>query len=75
MEIGEDLTQKLQILSDQAIITVSQLNPGPPSAYPIEIRMQGDDLEVLKTISNDVLYFLKNIEGTKDIESDFDNNS
>lgn len=68
IDIAKELREKVKTISG-AKITVEELANGPPSAAPVEIRLQGKDMESLKTVAQDFMEVLKTIPGTRDINS------
>lgn len=52
-----------------AKITFSELKNGPPFAAPVEIKIIGDNLDVLKNIAFDVENIISNTEGTLNVEN------
>ncbi|MBN2423793.1 MAG: efflux RND transporter permease subunit [Calditrichaceae bacterium] len=52
-----------------AKIEVKELEQGPPFEAPVAIRILGDDLEILKSISIDVENFVKKAYGTVNIDN------
>jgi multidrug efflux pump subunit AcrB len=52
-----------------ARITFRELKNGPPFEAPIEIKLIGQDLNILKSISEDVEQILNETEGTWNIEN------
>ena len=56
----------------QVQATQSQGGMGMGGSTPISIRIQGDELEVLKGISQDFENMLNSVEGTREVASSFD---
>lgn len=52
-----------------ANITFSELKNGPPFEAPVEIKIIGDDLSVLKNIAFEVENIISNTEGTLNVEN------
>ncbi|MDW3196113.1 MAG: efflux RND transporter permease subunit [Cytophagales bacterium] len=50
-------------------ITFAELKNGPPFEAPVEIRIIGDDLDVLRTLSFEVEEIIENTPGTLDIDN------
>ncbi|PID67159.1 MAG: MFS transporter [Fusobacteriales bacterium] len=44
---------------------------GIPSKYPVQLRILGQDREVLRKYSNEVLKILKNVEGATNVQTDW----
>ncbi|MCC5912081.1 MAG: efflux RND transporter permease subunit [Clostridiaceae bacterium] len=42
------------------------------SSSPISISIQGDDMEILQDISNDIISFVEGVEGTREVSSSFE---
>jgi multidrug efflux pump subunit AcrB len=71
IEIKEELNTKLSALEDLEI-KVDMISPGPPVGRPLEVKIVGDDFEVLKAISADIQAFLAKRVGVYDIDDDLD---
>jgi multidrug efflux pump subunit AcrB len=54
----------------EAEVTVQELDAGPPSGAPIEVRVLGDDVNKLEAFSIIVMQELAQIPGTRDITND-----
>lgn len=67
-EISDTIRKKLQTIQG-AEISVSDLQGGPPSGAPMEIRVTGPDLEVLENLVSSIKNLVESIEGTFDIET------
>jgi len=57
-----------------AKITFNELKNGPPFEAPIEIKIIGDDLDVLKTYSFRLEELIRTTEGTLDVDNPFSMN-
>lgn len=68
IDIAKELREKVKDVSG-AKITVDELQNGPPTAAPVEMRLQGTDLEALKVVAQGYMDVLKTIPGTRDINS------
>ena len=70
-EIVEELRDKTVHITgvDISIQETSSMNMGG-GGYPIEIEVRGDDIEVLRHISNDFLEIFKQVPGTADLSTD-----
>ncbi len=53
------------------LLTYFELREGPPSGADIAIKLSGDNLDTLSSISEIILSKLKNKEGTINVRSDF----
>ncbi|MFC1483321.1 efflux RND transporter permease subunit [Candidatus Margulisiibacteriota bacterium] len=54
-----------------ASIRLELQQAGPPVGAPIEVRISGEDMKTLKTISNDLQGYLKQIDGVINIKDDY----
>jgi HAE1 family hydrophobic/amphiphilic exporter-1 len=72
-EIMNTLREKLSPIND-AIVKVDQGNNGPPSGAPVLITFKGDDLEQLSLLTDKSESILKNIKGTRDVETSIRDN-
>ncbi|WP_221801313.1 efflux RND transporter permease subunit [Oceanobacter mangrovi] len=52
-----------------ADITVKELLQGPPIAAPVEIRIVGNDIRTIQSVSKDIADLLKSTEGLTDIDN------
>ncbi|PIS04719.1 MAG: hypothetical protein COT81_04850, partial [Candidatus Buchananbacteria bacterium CG10_big_fil_rev_8_21_14_0_10_42_9] len=68
-EVAKNLREQLSAIQGGRIV-VDELNAGPPTGAPVEIRIIGDDLAVLNQLSREVVAMLESIEGVIEIESD-----
>jgi len=66
-DITEQLRPKLKTIQN-ADIGIEQVAAGPPSGAPIEVRIFGQDLNILADLSTQVKTILNNIEGTVNID-------
>ncbi|MFT7515420.1 MAG: multidrug efflux pump subunit AcrB [Candidatus Omnitrophota bacterium] len=71
IDIKEELNAKLRELEDLEI-KVDMISPGPPVGRPLEVKIVGDDFEILKQISGEIQAFLSEREGVYDIDDDLD---
>ena len=67
-EIAEDIRTRL-LTVDGAEVIVAELDSGPPTGAPVEIRILGDDLNLLALTESKVIEALKSISGVINIES------
>lgn len=54
-------------------VSIVEISAGPPSSAPLDIKIIGNDLEILKEISFELKNKLENVEGLVNIKTDFDN--
>lgn len=73
-EISESLRPKLEAV-EGAKVTVEELNAGPPSGAPIEVRIFGDDMSKLSTLAKDIQDFLSTVPGVINIKNNMENAS
>lgn len=78
----ESLTQYINALQDKVnlsvyggTVTVKQLEQGEPIGAPVVIRISGDSLDEIGELSKEVSGMLKDIKGTTNVKSDFDDYS
>jgi multidrug efflux pump subunit AcrB len=67
-EIVEELREKTAQLTGIEKITFEVESGGPPTGRPIEIRVIGSDDDLRTRLANDVVAFLNDMEGVKDID-------
>ncbi|WP_126428976.1 efflux RND transporter permease subunit [Brevibacillus marinus] len=66
----EDWRERFREMFPEANVTPIQLEAGPPVGYPVVIRIYGDDLETLRTLSQQVKDSVARVPGTFDIQDD-----
>ncbi len=71
-QITEDLRHRTKDVKGFEKIYLEIPKEGPPVGKAVAIRIRGEDFSVLEKISNEILPFLKNIEGVTDIDSDYE---
>ena len=67
-EIAESLRNEIKSKISEGNITVVEQKEGPPSGAAITMNINGDDIPTLKKIAHDIEGFLKEIEGTKNVD-------
>ncbi len=67
-EIVEGLREKTANITN-ATVRVLQPNNGPPTGAPVEIKFAGEDLGLLNQIAAKAENILKNIPGTREVDS------
>ncbi len=65
-EISDELRQSFASIED-AVVTISEQQNGPPTGAPVFIKFQGNSLDELLAASDNAERLLANIEGTRDI--------
>ena len=70
-QIISELREKIKTLNGFDKLTIEEVRPGPPVGKPIAVKIRGEDYKTLKTISERIQTFLKNIKGVQDIKDDF----
>lgn len=68
IDIAKEIREKVKTIIG-AKITVDELQNGPPVAAPVEVRLQGKDMESLKLVAENYMDVLKTIPGTRDVSS------
>lgn len=68
-EIIEEFRKKLAYLQGLGDITISQASSGPPGSAAVEIKIEGNDLDTLDTLSNEFESLLSSINGTTNIRN------
>lgn len=70
IDINEELRGNIKTIQG-AIIRLIEQSEGPPSGAPIEIRIFGDNLDDLVTVTSDFKDMLENTDGAVDITSTY----
>lgn len=73
-DIADSLRDKLAEIQE-ASVTILELQAGPPTGAPIEVRISGDDTGKIAIITNDVLNFFKNKDGVINPEDNLENSA
>jgi len=73
-EIAADLREKLKEVK-KGEIRVEEVQAGPPSGAPIEVRLFGDDLKDLSLAAQKIITALKEIKGTLNIKTSLENST
>jgi hydrophobic/amphiphilic exporter-1 (mainly G- bacteria), HAE1 family len=71
-QVMEDLRNRAKNIVG-ADITVAAKSSGMPTGSPISIQLEGDDLNTLKDISDTMVNIIKDVKGTRNVTSSFDN--
>jgi len=70
-EIAPILRKKIQTITE-AKVELRELAAGPPSGAPVEVRIKGDDIDLLNATANIVINNIESIPGSRDVTSDTD---
>ncbi len=68
IELADEIREQIKNISG-ADVEVQELQNGPPAAAPVEIRLQGNDMDLLEQTANHYVEILKTIPGTRDVSS------
>ncbi|MCT4593009.1 MAG: efflux RND transporter permease subunit [Anaeromicrobium sp.] len=71
-DVVYDIRKKLSNIPGAKITVTesSSMKGGGPASYPIELRIKGDDINVLRNIGDEVEQIVKSIPGTSDVKLD-----
>lgn len=69
--IIEPWAEEFKKMYPEATIIPKQLEAGPPVGKPVVIRLYGDDIETLRSLSAQVKDKVANLAGTSDVQDDF----
>ncbi|WP_312109449.1 efflux RND transporter permease subunit [Brevibacillus reuszeri] len=69
--IIEPWTEEFKKMYPEATIIPKQLEAGPPVGKPVVIRIYGDDIETLRSLSAQVKDKVASLAGTSDVQDDF----
>lgn len=69
--IIEPWTEEFKKMYPEATIIPKQLEAGPPVGKPVVIRIYGEDIETLRSLSAQVKDKVANLAGTSDVQDDF----
>lgn len=65
--LAEDLRTWAQTHVPQAAIVPRQLEQGPPVSAPVELRVQGENLDELHAVSEELMRYLRTVPGVRDV--------
>lgn len=68
-EIAEMLREKVGSIVE-AKVEVEELQAGPPTGAPVEVRVSGEDTEQLELVAETIVRAIEKIPGTRDVSSD-----
>jgi multidrug efflux pump subunit AcrB len=69
--VVNEMRDKVVGLTGLKSLKVESLQGGPPVGAAVELKVRGDDLERLRSISDEIQAFLQGIPGVKDISDDY----
>lgn len=70
-ELADQFRKKINYITN-ATIKVQDLQTGPPTGADVEVRIIGEDLSQMEIYAEKVAGLLKEVEGTRDVETDID---
>ncbi|MDA0321113.1 MAG: efflux RND transporter permease subunit [Verrucomicrobia bacterium] len=70
-EIINQLRERSAEIKGLERLSFEMVKPGPPVGKPLEVRIQGRDIETLKAIAKEVKAYLVEQEGVSDVEDDY----
>lgn len=70
-EVSDRWQEEFKMMHPGVTITPSVINTGPPVGDPISIHIYGDDIEKLRSISENIKNRVSKIPGVYDIKDDF----
>jgi len=68
----EMLREKTTNITGPKSVEFAKMHSGPPAGAPVEIKVRGDDYDMLRLIADEIKADLAEIEGVADIRDDFD---
>jgi len=71
-QIMQSLREKSANLTGFTKINFDEVRNGPPSGKPIEVRITGDDFDVMQKLADLYIEELQTIDGITDIKDDYD---
>ena len=66
------LKRELPALVPSARMVVQQIETGPPIGVPVQVRLQGQDLQTLERLGEQIKGFMREFPGSTDIQDDWD---
>lgn len=67
-ELTEDIRKEISDINEGEIV-MTEISTGPPTGSPIEVRIMGDDLNVLDSLTENVKEKLKKTDGVINVRS------
>lgn len=71
LDIVKELRSKIKNDDTFTKVTIEQLVNGPPIGKPVTLTVLGKDLSILEKLANDIKKYLKSLDGTFDIDTDY----
>jgi len=71
LKIIDSLREELKDIEGFDRVYFEQVRDGPPSGKAVDIKIKGDDYEVLKVIGGQYVSYLETIEGVTDVDMDY----
>jgi len=72
LEIVTEYRKKVKGIPGPVEVSFVEWREGPPVDPAVEVRIRGDDFDVLRAVANDIRDYLSTIEGVRDISDDFE---
>lgn len=72
LEIVNEFRERIKGIPGPAELNFVEWREGPPIEPAIEVRLRGDNLDVLREVADDIKAYLPTLEGVKDISDDFE---
>ena len=70
-EIKNEIRDLLQDVTGATAINFEETRRGPPVGQAVMLRVKGDSFETLRVIADEIMDYLHNMEGVKDIVDNF----
>lgn len=70
-EIIEDLKISAEKITGFKKVIFEELKDGPPTGAPVQVRIKGENFDVLEKISGRYIDYLNNIDGIRDVSHDY----
>ncbi|WP_213818307.1 efflux RND transporter permease subunit [Garciella nitratireducens] len=74
-EIAKEITNKTKDLKADIKVSTTNMDLGAIAGSGIEVNIQGNDIDTLRKISEDVAKMIKDTKGTTEVTTNFDDNT
>ncbi|ATW25954.1 efflux RND transporter permease subunit [Candidatus Formimonas warabiya] len=70
-QVADDIRQRIQEIpgADISVTVSDSTGGGGQSSAPVSIQIRGDDLDVLKSMAEEIVDVVKSVPGTREVES------
>ncbi|MCF7845747.1 MAG: efflux RND transporter permease subunit [Candidatus Peribacteraceae bacterium] len=70
-EIADQMRDEVRSITE-ADVEVSEIEAGPPTGAPVELRVIGENIAELERVASDLTQVIESIEGTRDVDNNIE---